>query len=87
MTLKFRFFLATLAVAFIAGTGLTSSSDTKADDHKIKVGVILCFTGPIESLTPGMAASAELAMMEVSDPEKNAEKANNKINIIIYNIF
>jgi len=67
MTLKFRFFLATLAVAFIAGTGLTSSSDTKADDHKIKVGVILGFTGPIESLTPGMAASAELAMKEVSD--------------------
>ena len=33
----------------------------------IKVGVILGFTGPIESLTPDMAASAELAMKEVSD--------------------
>ena len=33
----------------------------------VKVGVILGFTGPIESLTPDMAASAELAMKEVSD--------------------
>ncbi|NKB62299.1 MAG: ABC transporter substrate-binding protein [Gammaproteobacteria bacterium] len=35
-----------------------------ADD--VKIGVILGFTGPIESLTPGMAASAELAMQEAS---------------------
>jgi len=33
----------------------------------IKIGVILGFTGPIESLTPDMAASAELAMKEASD--------------------
>ena len=33
----------------------------------IKIGVILGFTGPIESLTPGMAQSAELAMKEASD--------------------
>jgi branched-chain amino acid transport system substrate-binding protein len=33
----------------------------------IKVGVILGFTGPIESLTPDMAASAELAFKEASD--------------------
>lgn len=33
----------------------------------IKVGVILGFTGPIESLTPHMADSAELAMREASD--------------------
>jgi branched-chain amino acid transport system substrate-binding protein len=33
----------------------------------IKIGVGMGFTGPIESLTPGMAASAELAMKEVSD--------------------
>ena len=33
----------------------------------IKLGVLLGFTGPIESLTPAMAASAELAMKEVSD--------------------
>ena len=33
----------------------------------VKVGIILGFTGPIESLTPAMAASAELAFKEVSD--------------------
>jgi len=33
----------------------------------IKIGVILGFTGPIESITPAMAAGAELAMKEVSD--------------------
>ena len=33
----------------------------------IKVGIILGFTGPIESLTPAMAASAELAFKEASD--------------------
>ena len=35
--------------------------------QEIKVGVILGYTGPIESLTPDMAASAELAMKEASD--------------------
>ena len=33
----------------------------------IKMGIILGFTGPIESLTPAMAASAELAFKEASD--------------------
>lgn len=33
----------------------------------VKVGVLLGFTGPIESLTPAMAASAELALKEASD--------------------
>ncbi|MDF1731024.1 MAG: ABC transporter substrate-binding protein [Minwuia sp.] len=34
---------------------------------EIKLGVIMGFTGPIESLTPGMAAGAEQAMKEVTD--------------------
>ena len=33
----------------------------------VKLGVVFGFTGPIESLTPPMAAGAELAMKEVSD--------------------
>jgi branched-chain amino acid transport system substrate-binding protein len=33
----------------------------------VKIGVLLGYTGPIESLTPHMAASAELAIKEVSD--------------------
>jgi len=36
-----------------------------ADD--VKIGVLLGFTGPIESLTPDMASGAELAMKEASD--------------------
>ena len=34
---------------------------------EIKMGIILGFTGPIESLTPAMADSAELAFKEASD--------------------
>ena len=33
----------------------------------IKIGIILGFTGPIETLTPAMAASAEVAFKEASD--------------------
>ncbi len=33
----------------------------------VKLGVVFGYTGPIESLTPQMAAGAELAMKEVSD--------------------
>lgn len=36
----------------------------------VKIGVILGFTGPIESLTPDMAAGAELAMKEVTESGK-----------------
>lgn len=49
-----------------AGTVLAALSAT-AIAQDIKVGVILGFTGPIESLTPGMAESAELAFKEVTD--------------------
>ena len=42
----------------------TMTTNSFAD---IKMGVILGFTGPIESLTPAMAASAELAFKEASD--------------------
>ena len=34
---------------------------------EVKIGVILGYTGPIESLTPDMADGAELAMKEVND--------------------
>jgi branched-chain amino acid transport system substrate-binding protein len=45
----------------------TFTSNVFADGHAIKMGIILGFTGPIESLTPAMAASAELAFKEASD--------------------
>ena len=54
---------------FIAAFMFVSSfgSNVMADGHTIKMGIILGFTGPIESLTPAMAASAELAFKEASD--------------------
>ena len=57
-------------VAFVAAAAALSlglAPDAKADGHEVKVGVILGFTGPIESLTPAMGDSAELALKEASD--------------------
>ena len=54
-------------VAFAVALCFTMAPAARADGHEVKVGVILGFTGPIESLTPDMAASAELALKEVSD--------------------
>ena len=52
----------------LAGAATLALTGTAfADAHAVKVGVILGFTGPIESLTPAMADSAELAMKEISD--------------------
>ena len=53
-----KLLLATTAAALVAGT---------ASAEDIKLGVILGFTGPLESITPAMAAGAELAMKEVTD--------------------
>ena len=51
---------------FIAAFMFVSIFGTKVMAD-IKMGIILGFTGPIESLTPAMAASAELAFKEASD--------------------
>ncbi len=58
-----KLLLATAASALLATSALAGS-------HQINVGVILGFTGPIESLTPDMGAAAELAMKEVNDSGK-----------------
>ena len=42
-------------------------SATPALAADVKIGTLLGYTGPIESLTPDMAAGAELAMKEVTD--------------------
>ena len=47
-----------------AATALLASGAMAED---IKIGIILGFTGPIESLTPSMADAAELAMAEVTE--------------------
>lgn len=56
-----KLLLATAAGALVGGTALAQDTN---------VGIIFGFTGPIESLTPPMAASAELALKEVSDSGK-----------------
>ena len=43
---------------------------TPAVAETVKLGVLLGFTGPIESLTPDMAAGAEMAMAEASKSGK-----------------
>ncbi len=61
--------VAAVIVALLAVNWFTNREEApraaQADD--IKIGIILGFTGPIESLTPGMAASAELALQEASE--------------------
>ena len=56
-----RILLATAACAGLA---------TAATAEPTNIGIILGFTGPLESITPGMAASAELALKEASDSGK-----------------
>jgi len=54
-----------LALATVSVLALTTAAAAE-----VKVGIILGFTGPIETLTPDMAASAELAFKEASDSGK-----------------
>ena len=55
-----KFLMATAATALVGGAAYADNHETN------KIGTILGFTGPIESLTPHMAGGAELAMEEVS---------------------
>ncbi|GAB5438568.1 ABC transporter substrate-binding protein [Falsiruegeria mediterranea] len=53
---------ATAATALMATTAMAGGHA-----KEVKLGIIFGFTGPIESLTPPMAAAAELAMKEATD--------------------
>ncbi len=55
-------------ILMAAAVSMAVASPAFSDD--VKIGVILGYTGPIESLTPDMAAGAELAMKEVNDSGK-----------------
>ena len=55
-------------ILMAAAISMAVASPAFSDD--VKIGVILGYTGPIESLTPDMAAGAELAMKEVNDSGK-----------------
>ena len=59
---------------------LTIFAFSTSHAKKVNVGIILGFTGPIESLTPDMAAGAELAFSEASDSGKLLN--GSKINVI-----
>ena len=60
-----KLLMATAATALMAGSAFAGSHS-----NEVKIGVILGFTGPLESITPDMGAGAELAMKEVSDSGK-----------------
>ena len=53
----------------LTATALTAlgASAGFAQDGPVKIGIIFGFTGPIESLTPQMAQSAELALSEINE--------------------
>ncbi|SFJ61067.1 ABC transporter substrate-binding protein [Jannaschia pohangensis] len=52
----------------LASVATLAASAAFADGHSpVKLGVVLGFTGPLESLAPAMAGGAELAMSEVTD--------------------
>ena len=52
--------------ASVAGAALLAAGAASAQEE-INVGIVLGFTGPLESITPGMAAGAELAWSEVNE--------------------
>jgi len=56
-----------LLMATAAGALVTGAAFADSDGGEIKLGILIGFTGPIESLTVPMAAGAELAMKEVTD--------------------
>jgi branched-chain amino acid transport system substrate-binding protein len=57
-------------MAAAAAAALLASTAYAGSHNEIKIGVILGFTGPLESITPAMGDGAELAMKEVTDSGK-----------------
>lgn len=54
-----------ILLATVAGAVLTAAASTGAmAQDTANVGIILGFSGPLKSITPGMAASGELAFKE-----------------------
>ena len=60
----FTVLLGASLIALISGCSQQKEEVAASD---INVGIILGFTGPIESLTPTMASSAEMAFKEATD--------------------
>ncbi len=51
----------------LAGVALAAMAVAGSAHAEIKLGVLMAFTGPLDELSPDMAASAELAFKEASD--------------------
>ena len=49
----------------LATASLVMAGSAFAED--VKIGILLGFTGPLESITPAMAKSAEMAIKKVND--------------------
>jgi len=56
-----------ILMASAATMALSGAAFADAHGNSVSIGVILGFTGPIESITPAMADGAELAMAEVTE--------------------
>lgn len=56
-----KLLLASAATALVAGAAFAAGHS-----KEVKIGIILGFTGPLESITPAMGAGAELAIAEVA---------------------
>jgi len=51
----------------LLASAVSAIAASSAFAEEVKIGIILGFTGPLESITPAMGAGAELAMKEVTD--------------------
>ena len=56
-----------MKATLLATAALALALPLSANAQGVKIGVLLGYTGPIESLTPDMANGAELALAEASD--------------------
>ncbi|MFQ8430383.1 ABC transporter substrate-binding protein [Amaricoccus sp. W119] len=54
----------------LLATAVSAGLVSAAAAEPVNIGVILGFTGPLESITPGMGGSAEVALKEASDSGK-----------------
>ena len=64
--MKKLLFTAMATTALSLSMTTTALSLSISQGESIKIGVLLGFTGPIESMAPDMAAGAELAMKEIN---------------------
>ena len=65
--MKHRNLATVIAVGLVFATAFSNPSFGQSS---VKIGILMGFTGPIESLTVGIAAGAKIAMAEVNDSGK-----------------